>query len=357
MPSLVPVPSHKDLSEIYMIPGRNRSGIVNLGNTCFMNAAVQCLSATLSLTKFFLSQSFRNDLNTHKKEFTMLVDYYRVLEGLWEKNQTIKPVSFKRTLSKFYQQFQGCRQHDSHEVLTFIIEMLHQAISYKVNIGSKGTIENYLDQMEVNAIKTWNTCFKLGYSFIVEMLYGQHHSCTVCNLCHKSVHRYDPFSVIVLPIHNLTNLTDALTQFVSTETLDDDNRWRCEHCHELTNANKTLAFWRLPKTLIITLKRFNSRSNGSQYKLQHHIDFPLDDLDMTPYLSTCLSQDDSTHLYELYAVNCHSGGTNGGHYFACCKNLDGNWYIHNDAGDPAHSKIQPRKVINSKAYILFYRKK
>jgi len=344
----------EDLSEEYMVPGRNLSGIVNMGNTCFMNAAIQCMSATLALTRYFLSQEFLKDLNTEKKEYMMLIEYYRVLEGLWEENQTIEPISFKRTLSKLYEQYQGWHQHDSHEVLIALLDMLHQATAYRVKIGVKGAVENKLDRMEVEGIRRWNSTFKNEYSFIIKSFYGQYHSEMRCNLCGESVDNYDPFSVIELPVTDCTDIEEALFKFVSPETLDNDNRWRCDHCKELANAKKQITFWRLPEIMIVTLKRFNLHPTGRGYKLQHQVDFPLDDLDMSPYMS---EYKDGEYRYELYAVNCHSGGTDGGHYFAMCKNMDGNWYIHNDAGDPTRARVKAGNVVSSKAYILFYRRK
>ena len=86
---------------------------------------------------------------------------------------------------------------------------------------------------------------------------------------------------------------------------------------------KSIAFWKLPKILIIFLKRYNN----SNMKLNSNIDFPLTDLDMSKYV---LGYNKSKYIYDLYAVSNHVGGSFGGHYYAYCKNNDNNWIIQKE---------------------------
>ena len=87
-------------------------------------------------------------------------------------------------------------------------------------------------------------------------------------------------------------LTDCLAEFKQSETLDEDNMWYCNKCKEHVQATKTLELFRLPRLLIITLKRFKTSKSryagymgsGGGQKLETHVEFPLEGLNMAPYV-------------------------------------------------------------------------
>ena len=333
-------------------PKDGLSGIMNLGNTCFMNSVIQCLSHTTLLRKYLLDGRYKSDANQERKEYCMLVEMYKVLEGLWEDRCIIKPISFKRTLSKFYDRYQGWRQHDSHEVLIALIDMLHLSTSYNAEISAEGVIKNELDKMKIESIKRWNTAFKNKYSFIIDNFYGQFHSEMYCPECKHSSHTYDPFCTITVPIVGCGRLEETLDLFTQVEQLDDNNKWKCDTCKKDVNARKRLTIWMTPNILVITLKRFNHQMR----KINRRIEFPVTkDLNIRPYVS---SDEKGDCTYELYAVNNHRGGTNGGHYFTYAKCGNGQWYVFNDATvSPILRENLERQIISPSAYILFYRKR
>ncbi|GAA5999783.1 putative ubiquitin-specific protease UBP12 [Rhodotorula paludigena] len=163
-------------------------------------------------------------------------------------------------------------------------------------------------------------------------------------------------------------LADCLTEFTKEERLGEDDQWYCSSCKEHKQATKKVELWKVPDVLVFALKRFSS-SRYSRDKLDDLVDFPLDGLDLSPFVmgdqveqrlaeqmdnAPAITEPDSL-TYDLYAVSNHFGGLGGGHYTAFAKNPDnGRWY---DFDDSRVSEISPERVKSSAAYLLFYRRR
>jgi len=150
------------------------------------------------------------------------------------------------------------------------------------------------------------------------------------------------------------NLFDCLEHFRLTEKLGKNNEWYCKDCKKHQRAYKKLELFYTPPLLVLHLKRFEYSSIGRYRtyaeKIGSLIEFPLDDLDLSPYI---IGPDYSKAIYELYAVSQHFGSCSGGHYTAVCKN-NGKWYDFNDS---SVSPTSESSVVSSAAYLLFYRRK
>lgn len=80
--------------------------------------------------------------------------------------------------------------------------------------------------------------------------------------------------------------------FEKPELLDEDNKWYCPSCKDHVQATKTLQIFKAPLVLVINLKRFKAgKSKLAMYglgsgggKLSTLVDFPIDNLDMSPYI-------------------------------------------------------------------------
>jgi ubiquitin C-terminal hydrolase len=115
-------------------------------------------------------------------------------------------------------------------------------------------------------------------------------------------------------------------------------------------ATKKMDVWRCPDTLIIHLKRFQ-HTRYSREKLDTLVDFPLEGLDMAPWIGSASNRKNA--VYDLYAISNHMGGMGGGHYTAYAKNLiDKQWYEFDDSRvSPVHNLDEMK---GSEAYVLFY---
>ena len=112
---------------------KGRTGLVNIGNTCFMNSALQCLSNCYELTKYFLLDYFENDINLNNRLGTgghVVAVYRKLLEDLWGGEEDyINPSYFKRIFAHFVQKFSGYAQQDSNEFLTYLLDKIHEDLN------------------------------------------------------------------------------------------------------------------------------------------------------------------------------------------------------------------------------------
>jgi len=319
-------------------------GLQNLGNTCFMNSIIQCISNTAPFLDYIFSSDFNDSLNSEKPEYKLIVELKTVLIKLWESNSCHTPREFLTELQKLSSlkdrnEFTGFGQNDSQEFLQFLLEILHTGLSREVIMDVEGQAENEFDELAINAYKTFKRFFEDEYSDIVKLFYGQFFTKLEITTEEKTEENYsfEPFSMLSLdiPEHDV-DLYTCLDSFVETELITDDSSRRIK---------KTVHFWSLPPVLIIFLKRYDNELN----KIDSVIDFPLD-LDMQKYVK---GYDNPATKFSLYAISNHSGGLGGGHYWSYIKNLDQTWYKFDDS---RVSTQVTEGLITEAAYCLFYRK-
>ena len=150
----------------------------------------------------------------------------------------------------------------------------------------------------------------------------------------------------------IINLQDCLSAFFSADELKGDNMYSCDKCKKLRNGVKYSKVLELPEILCIHLKRFRHEVMFSS-KINNRVTFPLDDLDMGPYLHKDCSSEVS--LFDLIGVICHHGTAGGGHYTSYCLNyINEQWY---EFDDQYVTEVDAQQVENCEAYVLFYRKK
>ena len=137
--STVPVPKFDRKSKPSLISTRNFAGVwgtqkpgltglKNLGNTCYMNSILQCVSNTPPLAHYFISRSYEEDLNQRTSETRgyIAAEFAEVLKAIWSSQyKSITPADFKSSVGKFKSEFAGRDQQDSHEFVSKLLEWLH----------------------------------------------------------------------------------------------------------------------------------------------------------------------------------------------------------------------------------------
>jgi len=157
-------------------------------------------------------------------------------------------------------------------------------------------------------------------------------------------------------------LGECMEAFVQREQLGQNDKWYCPKCKDHVRAYKKFDLFNVGECLIVQLKRFRyhnmhtSRYYGtsvSRDKISELVDFPTEDLDLSPYI---MGPQPGPHIFDLYAVSEHSGGLGGGHYTATGRNwINGRWYDFNDSF--VREARSADDAISVSAYVLFFRRR
>ena len=110
--------------------GRNLTGLKNLGNTCYMNAVIQCLSNTIPLASYFNSGQYLKHLNSksmNRRPEEVAKELGFLIKVLWSgQYRSVSPTDFKAAIGRFASQFEGYTQQDAHEFLMYFMDGIHE---------------------------------------------------------------------------------------------------------------------------------------------------------------------------------------------------------------------------------------
>ena len=306
------LPPIAKLSPVRHIPGR--CGLQNIGNTCFMNSAIQCLSSVPNLTKWAMQQQ------PSLSHMNVLDVYIALVQSMWSgRNTCVIPQELKEYVSRSAPIFFGYGQKDSHEFMNSLL----------------------------NAIQVVDSS-----SFLVDLFRIHTQSKTTCNKCQYVDTTNETTTFLPLPIPQLRShvctqilLHDLINDFCQEDELD--GQYYCQRCKTCQPArHKTAIIPTLPRALIIQLKRFPF--DGTNIKIDTFVQYKLEHQNL-------LSNNDR---YELYAVSQHSGSLAGGHYTTMARNYKTKqWYRFDDNYvEDIDSKTVLVPFIAQQAYVLIYLK-
>ena len=328
-------------------------GFHNLGNMCYMNSALQCLSHLLEFHP--KNDVFMNDCLKYqgKKDFELMNQWIQLQMNIWDNsfNSSINTQNFLKSFISHCREkdkiFYNFHQNDVDEFLTLLMELLHESIKKKVKITVNGTARTQLDKIAYKSIEGWKRFFEDDYSYIIKKFYSQLLTVTSCTQCDYVTTNHDPIMVLSLeiPKSDTVTLKDCLDTYTAIEKLDCDNSWKCDKCKCNVEPERKIMLWESSDVLIILLKRFKDGRKNDVY-----IEFPIS-LSMGDYT---INYSDNSSEYTLSGMCIQSGNLNGGHYYAICKNnLDNSWRIYNDSNV---SEISESDVLKQFPYCLFYRR-
>ena len=375
--------SHSSVSNRFSdFKDRGITGLANLGNTCFANACLQCLSHTYELNAFLSKGDgeYKKHLN-NKPDSVLLVEWDDLRKLMWSQNCIISPGRFINTIHRIAKitnrdLFTGWSQNDLPEFLLFLFDSFHNALTREVIMDIKGNIKTKKDEMGKVCYEMMKNQYTKDYSEFLNIFFGIHVS-VLTNANNESKNptnidedtnylsiRPEPFMIIHLPIPskdelNIKNqdknisLFDCFDKHCESELLQGENAWFNEKENKKQDVNKKLLFWSLPNVMIIDIKRFITSMTGKSKKNQQFIEIPINDVNFSKYVE---GYGKEGYIYDLYAICNHHGNIDGGHYSATIRNANGKWYNFNDT-QVTEILINDNIISGNTPYCLFYRKK
>ncbi|XP_052427224.1 ubiquitin carboxyl-terminal hydrolase 42 isoform X1 [Carassius gibelio] len=298
------------------------AGLHNLGNTCFLNSTLQCLTYTAPLANYMLTRE--HSKTCHEPGFCMMCTMQNhIIQVFANSGNVIKPINVLNELKRIGKHFRFGSQEDAHEFLRYTVDAMQKSC----------LPGNKLDR------QTQAT------TFVHQIFGGYLRSRVKCLNCKAVSDTFDPFLDISLEIKTAQTLSKAFEQFVKPEQLDGDNAYKCSKCKKMVTASKRFTVHRSSNVLTISLKRFTNFSGGKITKDVRYTEY----LDLRPFMS---QSHGDPQIYALYAVLVHSGfSCHAGHYYCYIKASNGQWYQMNDS---SVSLSDIRTVLNQQAYLLFY---
>ncbi|KAK2543642.1 Usp22 [Columba livia] len=384
-------------------------GLINLGNTCFMNCIVQALTHTPLLRDFFLSDRHKCEMQSPSS--CLVCEMSTLFQEFYSGHRSPHiPYRLLHLVWTHARHLAGYEQQDAHEFLIAALDVLHRHCKGDDN-GKKANNPNHCN------------------CIIDQIFTGGLQSDVTCQVCHGVSTTIDPFWDISLDlpgsstpfwplspgsdgsvvngeshVSGTTTLTDCLRRFTRPEHLGSSAKIKCSGCHSYQESTKQLTMKKLPIVACFHLKRFE-HSAKLRRKITTYVSFPLE-LDMTPFMASrwvpsskprkdldrtgyqfmhvhhetslnrgyrtvCITillpkesrmngqyQQPTDSLnndnkYSLFAVVNHQGTLESGHYTSFIRQHKDQWFKCDDA---IITKASIKDVLDSEGYLLFYHK-
>ncbi|KAF9469585.1 hypothetical protein BDZ94DRAFT_1180796 [Collybia nuda] len=262
---------------------------------------------------------------------------------------TVAPRAFINKLKEVNTAFDSTMHQDAHEFLNYLLNKIVEDIREEIK-EVNDDLSNSLTTTSTNSGKP------LQDATIVHRLFeGVLTSETRCLTCETVSSRDESFLDLSIDIEQNSSVTACLRQFSASEMLCQKNKFFCDACCDLQEAEKRMKVKKLPNVLALHLKRFKYQEDVQRYiKLVYRVAFPFE----LRLFNTVDGIDDADRLYNLFAIVVHIGnGPHHGHYVSIIKTL-GSWLLFDDDNVTPVPENDITKYFGDSpsgcAYVLYY---
>ncbi|KAK0632022.1 hypothetical protein B0T14DRAFT_490457 [Immersiella caudata] len=301
--------------------------------------------------------------------FTGLKDIFTALIESNDRTGVLSPQRFLDIFKRDNEMFRNSMHQDAHEfyglVLNDVIANV-EANAKALQEREESRNRDGLAQSVEKALGASSPVMKglsasgsrmPGTGWVHDIFEGVLTSETKCLTCETASQRDETFLDLSIDLEEHSSVTSCLRKFSAEEMLCERNKFHCDHCGGLQEAEKRMKIKKLPKVLALHLKRFKYTEDYSRLqKLFHRVVYPYH----LRMFNTTDDAEDPDRMYELYAVVVHIGGNAyHGHYVSVIKTKDRGWLLFDDEMVEPVDKHFVRNFFGDKpgmacAYVLFY---
>lgn len=299
--------------------------------------------------------------------FTSLKDIFEGISAHQSRTGVVSPTKFLEVLRKENEMFRSLMHQDAHEFLNLLlnevvanVEVNAKQVQAEKEKEMNGSAEPRGFEKAVASTMpntTDGTRTPSNTGWVHELFEGTLTSETKCLTCENVSQRDEVFLDLSVDLDQHSSVTSCLRKFSEEEMLCERNKFHCDRCGGLQEAEKRMKIKRLPKILALHLKRFKYTEDLQRLqKLFHRVVYPYH----LRLFNTTDDAEDPDRLYELYAVVVHiGGGPYHGHYVSIVKTQDRGWLLFDDEMVEPVDKSYVRNFFGDRpglacAYVLFY---
>lgn len=305
--------------------------------------------------------------------YSSVKDIFEAVVHNQSRHGIISPSKLVEVLRRDNEMFRGQLHQDAHEFFNLLLNTMLDSIDdfEKKRLQAQEDAKKTEDEQENPETETEPIQDTGTVSFpsllpvappsptkwLRDMFEGTLTSETRCLTCENVSQRDEPFLDLSVDLDQHTSVTSCLRRFSEEEMLCERNKFHCDNCGGLQEAEKRMKIKRLPKVLTLHLKRFKyTEDYGRLQKLFHKVVYPYH----LRLFNTTDDAEDPDRLYELYAVVVHiGGGPFHGHYVAVIKTQDRGWLLFDDEMVEPVDRSYVKNFFGDKpglatAYVLFY---
>ncbi|UIZ21088.1 hypothetical protein KXD40_000884 [Peronospora effusa] len=262
--------------------GLRATGLINMGNTCFMNSALQCFFHSPVFREYFLSNRFESEVNKKNRlgsRGAIAAAYAQLQSAIWrERDQGyLLPGRFRDEFTRVCSHFEETRQYDAHEFMVALLDCLHEDLNqgYRTIAASTDDIiqetsskclgfgsfigednqeshdeisQSHLETAgmpsdEVQGDAAWHDYNSVNSSIVVDLFHGQMRSETVCGTCGERKCTFDPNLFFSLPIPESSFVRVEVSVLLQAQKLPGDDKGNDDNESGTALQTKQRGYW------------------------------------------------------------------------------------------------------------------